>query len=265
MVSAKEIVVKPISSQDAARLVKAIHYSGKVVNNSTLHFGVFLNDRLEGVMSFGNSLDKRKVQGLVRDTKWNDFVELNRMAFSARLPRNSESRALSIAFRLIKKHYPNIEWIISFADGTQCGDGTIYRASGFVLTQININKTLILLPWGETIANICLSDTRRPMRMAVAKRLGINVDNGKSTIKPFLDAGCKVMQGFQLRYIYFLNPNARERLTVPVIPFSKIDEIGAGMYKGIRRVSSADSGTAGDQLAGGGAIPTDTLQVSEAT
>ena len=36
------------------------------------------------------------------------------------------------------------------------------------------------------------------------------------------------------RYIYFIDKSCRERLTVPIIPFSKIDEIGAGMYKGER-------------------------------
>ena len=71
--------------------------------------------------------------GLVKDTKWNDFLELNRMAFDDYLPKNSESRSISVAMKLIKKHYPNIEWVVSFADGTQCGDGTIYRASGFRL------------------------------------------------------------------------------------------------------------------------------------
>ena len=42
----------------------------------------------------------------------------------------------------------------------------------------------------------------------------------------------KKKKGFQLRYIYFLDPKWRKRLTVPEIPFSKIDEMGAGMYKG---------------------------------
>ena len=32
--------------------------------------------------------------------------------------------------------------------------------------------------------------------------------------------------------MYFIDPKARKRLTVPEIPFSKIDELGAGMYKG---------------------------------
>ena len=40
------------------------------------------------------------------------------------------------------------------------------------------------------------------------------------------------MKGFQLRYIYFLDKGSRHKLTVPEIPFSKIDEMGAGMYKG---------------------------------
>lgn len=39
-------------------------------------------------------------------------------------------------------------------------------------------------------------------------------------------------QGFRLRYIYFLDKKYKDRLTVPILPFSKIDEMGAGMYKG---------------------------------
>ena len=68
----------------------------------------------------------------------------------------------------------------------------------------------------------------------------------------------KKLNGYQLRYIYFLNKEARARLTVPIIPFSKIDEMGASMYKGesIKRDTKA---TTSDQLVGGGAIPTITL------
>ena len=38
------------------------------------------------------------------------------------------------------------------------------------------------------------------------------------------------MQGYQNRYIYLIDKNCK--LTVPIIPFSEIDEMGAGMYKG---------------------------------
>ena len=44
--------------------------------------------------------------------------------------------------------------------------------------------------------------------------------------------GATKLQGYSLRYIYFIDPSYHSRLTVPEIPFSKIDEIGAGMYKG---------------------------------
>lgn len=145
---ALEIEVKVIPSKLANPFIKRVHYSGKVVNNSTLHFGVFLDGFLHGVMSFGNPTDKRKVLGLVEGTEWNGMLELNRMAFDDYLPRNSESRAISIAMRLIKKNAPHVKWVLSYADGCQCGDGTIYRASNFVLTGIKKNTGLRKDPRG---------------------------------------------------------------------------------------------------------------------
>lgn len=248
MASAKDIVIKPISAKAANALVKRVHYSGKVVNNSTLHLGAFLNDKLEGAMSFGSPLDKRKVLPLVEGTKWNGMLELNRMAFSDLLPRNSESRCLSVAFRLIKKHYPHIEWVLSFSDGAQCGDGTIYRASGFVLTQIKQNSSLYETPCGTPIARMTWDSATPEHRVRIAKQYGMT----KFDVSSFLAKtaklnGMKSLPGFQLRYIYFLNKEARQRLTVPILPFSKIDEIGAGMYKGkpIKREKQAMAGTPG--------------------
>src|SRR5262245_54971381 len=119
MATAKQLRVEPIERKDAEALVRRVHYSGTVVRNSQLHLGVFIDGRLEGAMQFGPSMDKRKLIGLVTGTEWNGFIELNRLAFGPRLPRNSESRALSIAFRLMRKHYPHLEWVISFADATQ--------------------------------------------------------------------------------------------------------------------------------------------------
>lgn len=139
---AKEIKLKVIPSKIANEFIKKHHYSGKVVQNSRLHFGAFLDGKLHGVMSYGNSMSKEKIIGLVRGTGWNEFLELNRMAFDDYLPRNSESRCISQSIRLIKKNAPHIKWIISFADACSCGDGAIYRASGFYLTHIKKYKYL---------------------------------------------------------------------------------------------------------------------------
>lgn len=154
---ALEIEVKVIPSSLANPFVKRVHYSGKIVNNSTLHLGVFLDGALHGVMSFGAPTDKRKVLGLVEGTPWNGMLELNRMAFDDYLPRNSESRAISIAMKLIKRNAPHVKWILSFADGCQCGDGTIYRASNFILTQIKANNTLRYDPQGGSCIRLRLT------------------------------------------------------------------------------------------------------------
>ena len=42
--------------------------------------------------------------------------------------------------------------------------------------------------------------------------------------------GAKKMKGFQLRYIYLIDKSSK--IKTQIIPFSKIDEVGAGMYKG---------------------------------
>jgi hypothetical protein len=247
--SAKAIRVAPITRQDADALVKAVHYSGKVVRNSQLHLGVFLDGRLEGAMQFGPSLDKRKVQGLVSGTRWDGFLELNRLAFSDRLPRNSESRAISVAMRLLRQHYPQVEWVISFADATQCGDGTIYRAAGFTLTKITKNSTLWGGPNGEVIANATVNSS--PLRgkgeviAGVTLRKGAHIlgeSNGAASMKRYRAAGWAPLPGFQLRYIYFLNPAARARLTCEEVPFARIAEMRASMYLGVAR-------EAGDGLA----------------
>ncbi len=207
---AKEIVVKVINSKIANAFVKKHHYSGKVVNMSSLHFGCFLDNQLHGVMSYGSPMDKRNVLPLVDsgetdiNKRWNEMLELNRMAFDDYLPKYSESRCIAISIRMIKKNAPQIKWILSYSDATQCGDGTIYRASGFKLTQINKNGTIYQLANGEI----------------VAKR-----GDSKYDFK-----GAKALEGFQNRYILLIDKSCK--IVPEILDFKKIDELGAGMYKG---------------------------------
>jgi len=218
---AKEIVLKVIPSKIANDFVKKHHYSGKVVPNSTLHFGAFLDGKLHGVISYGSSMVKKNVIHFVEGTKWNQFIELNRMAFDDYLPKYSESRCISISIKLIKKNAPHVKWILSFADGNLCGDGTIYRASGFKLIGVNKNTSTYQLPSGEVLCSLTSSAHRT------------KESNGKSGTQWIKAQGGKKLNGFQLRYIYLIDKNCK--LTVPELPFSKISEMGAGMYKGEKR------------------------------
>lgn len=230
---AKEIIIKVIPSSIANKFVKKHHYSGKVVSNSQLHFGCFLDGVMHGVLQYGPSLDKSKIVTLVEGTKWNEFIELNRMAFDDYLPKNSESRCIAQTARMIKKNAPQIKWIISFADGCSCGDGAIYRASGFVLTGIKENFNLVELPSGEKIHKLTLESNPNAKRRELGGRTYYDITGGKYNFKEYVKhVNGKILKGFQLRYIYFIDKKYKEKLSVPIIPFQRIDEIGAGMYLG---------------------------------
>lgn len=237
---AKELVMRVMPSSVANPFIKVHHYSGKVVSNSKLHFGVFLDGELHGVMSYGPSLDKSKLIGLVADTGWNEFLELNRMAFDSYLPRNSESRAISMSIRLIRRYAPQIKWIVSFADACSCGDGTIYRASNFVLTGIKENVNLAVLPDGTRVHKMTLASNPTVPRKELGGLSFFDVTGGTYNFKKYLDyVGATPIPGYQLRYVYFIDPACRKHLTVPEIPFSRIDELGAGMYKGEKITQAA--------------------------
>jgi hypothetical protein len=239
-------------------------------------------------MSFGPSLDKRKLQGLVDGTGWNEFIELNRMAFTDALPRNSESRALSVAMRLLRKHAPHLKWVVTFADATQCGDGTIYRAAGFVLTSIKPNDQIWEFPGGEVATILVATDTHRPQRgrllasaanpresrvsltdnrshreqerarafSRVTATKGNHIkETGAASMRPFIEAGARALHGYQLRYLYFLDPTARERLTVPILPYADIERRGAAMYRGTPRPRSIVDDAPGIQPGEDGSHP----------
>ena len=55
--------------------------------------------------------------------------------------------------------------------------------------------------------------------------------NGKYFSRYLIEKGeAKPIEGHQLKYIYLIDKTCK--ITVPILPFSKIDEMGAGMYKG---------------------------------
>mgnify|MGYP007123671598 CR=1 FL=1 len=249
MASAKEIVVKVIPSKIANAFVRKHHYSGKVVNSSRLHFGAFIKGVLHGVLSYGSPMVKRNMLGMVEGTLWNEMLELNRMAFDDMLPRFSESRCIAISIRLIKKQAPQIKWILSFADGCQCGDGTIYRASGFYLTAIKENNSLYRLPDGRVVNNLVM--TGKSMLTDLRERTDIS--SAWSYNKNAKILGARPIKGYQLRYIYLIDKSCK--LTVPIMPFSEIEKRGAKMYLG-KRPGGVESCTVSSQDKGGGAKPT---------
>lgn len=85
------------------------------------------------------------------------------------------------------------------------------------------------------------SNPTRP-RMELAGKSYYDITGGVFNFKKYVEyTGGQILKGFQLRYIYFIDKRCREHLTVPEIPFSEIDRLGAGMYKGEKTEKTAQS------------------------
>lgn len=221
MFAAKDIVIKLIDSKSASAIVRMHHYSGKVTQNSQIHFGVFLNGVLQGALQFGPSIDKRRMAKNL-GIGFNEAIELNRMALSDACPKNSESRALGICLRMLRKQYPHIRVVVSFADACQCGDGTIYRASGFKLHSYKRNSSLLDDGAGGVVAKKSLDD---------------HIDPGTGKYRS-AGIGYKPLPGYQMKYLYFFDRELESR-------FKFITEIPAEvrMYRGQRAEERPDDST----------------------
>lgn len=207
-------------------------------------------------------MDKRRMARTVKNTKMDEFLELNRMAFSDSLPRNSESRAIGICLRWIKKEVPKIKWVVSFADATQCGDGTIYRASGFKLIQINKNKTILKLSNGKVITdkslNCFLGEDRKRLKSKIITKKSVDHLIGEGGHRASKELSMEPLKGFQLKYIYFLQEKEIKNLVPKILSFKEIGKKNAGMYKG-KRAESIDVDAFGSQPKEGGSSPTSAL------
>lgn len=120
-----------ISSADANRLVKRFHYSGKVAPNSNLHLGLFdVHGKLKGCLSFGPSINGESTA--LKLSNSSRMLELNRMVMDDDQPRNSESSAISLCIKWIKRYRRDIHWLLSFSDGKEGNVGYIYQASNWM-------------------------------------------------------------------------------------------------------------------------------------
>jgi len=213
-VSAKDIRLVPLTRAESSECVRAWHYSRRPYSKSVLHVGAMLNGRLCGVMAWGPGVDTRKLIGLIPNTRWDGYLELNRMAFSPVLPRNAESRCLGVCVREMRRAAPWLQWLVSFADGAQSGSGTIYRAAGWTLTQDRENVTLWRDRHGRVVSSV-------GMRTSASLRRAYGGPSVKS-------AGLERLHGRMRRYMIGLDDSSQEAIASMRIDYAGTSVGGAG-------------------------------------
>lgn len=104
------------------------HYSKLKPAGSTVHFGVWENDKFIGVVLYGRGVAPNLLSpyGL----KVNEGCELIRIALRSHL--TPVSKIVSITLKLLKKQFPGLKLVVSFADPNKDHHGGIYQAGNWV-------------------------------------------------------------------------------------------------------------------------------------
>lgn len=116
-------------SHDAAKYAcERWHYSGTIPKSKLAKIGVWESGRFIGAVVFGvgATSDLVKRYGL----KHEQGCELVRVALANHL--SPVTRIVSIAIKFLKKAFPGIRLIVSFADPLQGHIGVIYQAGGWL-------------------------------------------------------------------------------------------------------------------------------------
>lgn len=197
--------VREISRDLANQLVVTNHYSGKFYSASYIHLGIFMDGEISGVMQFGYAMNPASAGSVVKGTGQKEYLELNRMWLDDACPRNSESKALAYAVRFIKRKFPAIKWIQSFADERCGGFGIVYQACSF--GYYGEHDAVFWELDGVVYHNSLM--TRDPILSKSAARIQAGKDRATS------------YKLRQFRYIKFIDQREKKNCTLKEMPYPK--------------------------------------------
>jgi hypothetical protein len=126
-----DFYVKLIDRDVANDMIRRNHYSKTVYSGTSHHFGVFLGGVLLGVLQWGAAMNPASGPSIVPGLEVYEWRELNRMWIDDAAPKNTESRAISYTIKALRRIYPKLKMVQSFADERCGGLGVVYQACSF--------------------------------------------------------------------------------------------------------------------------------------
>tara|TARA_Y100000401_G_scaffold69353_1_gene55554 strand:- start:471 stop:1160 length:690 start_codon:yes stop_codon:yes gene_type:complete len=121
--------VVSIDFQETKEWLLKKHYL-KRLTSCTYCFGLFYNNILVGIITFGNAVPNTMKKSLFGEKYMNLVYELNRLCTNDNLPKNINSYFIGQVFKQLPK--PII--IVSYADCEKGHNGYIYQATNFLYT-----------------------------------------------------------------------------------------------------------------------------------
>jgi hypothetical protein len=127
--------VKKIARNDCSDYILNIHYAKRWPSVSYA-FGLFLNDVLCGVITFGTPPSPPLKRGIAGDDHKQDVLELNRLCLLNNV-KNEASILIGRSLKLLPKN----KIIVSFADTSQNHAGYVYQATNFIYCGLSAKRT----------------------------------------------------------------------------------------------------------------------------
>ena len=201
-----EFYIKEIDRKIANKIIIENHYSKKFYNASYIHLGVYFNKLLIGCLQYGYAMNPASMASVVEGTSIDEYLELNRMWLSDDITiKYAESQAISYSIKYIKRKFPKIKWLQSFADERCGGFGIVYQACSF--NYYGEHSSIFWTLENEIYHNSLM--TRNPKLSKSAAYLQSKKDEAeKSELRQF-------------RYIKFINQKWKKKCLLKEMPYPK--------------------------------------------
>ena len=199
--------VAPVTHRVAKELLRQGHYLGTLPAGTRLSFGVFAGQSLTGVVTLG--VGPPNGHRLIHGAGPDECLTMTRFLLSDRLPRNSESRVLSVVLRALRRN-TSVRFVLTYADPAVGHTGVIYRAAGFLYLGLS-----------QGVARYDIGDGRRHHSRTFSHVFGTrsrrHLEERGLTVR-------LVDQAPKHRYLYLLDASLQERIAVPRLQFPKTGE-----------------------------------------
>lgn len=210
------IIVRAVEKSIAEEMIVKNHYSHKW-SLCQVAYGVFYITDIEsaffdakeekfiGCMVFGQPVGRSAAESVSSKISVTEVFELTRLFIHDGYGKNIESYCLMKAIQFLKRDFPEIKAIITYADGEQGHKGTIYQACNFYYQG---NSSLALMP------NYSISLTGPPYQWIHSRTISStygshNVEHLKKKIGYTF---WRKKESTKHRYVYLLGNKKEKRL-----------------------------------------------------
>ncbi len=198
----QKFFVEETPIKQVAQFMCRWHYNNVMPRLNKVAFGAYADNspfgEMVGGMSFGwGSRPRHTIQKLFPSLDTKDYFEIGKMALDDAMPKNSETRFLKISLALLKKKFPDLKLVYTWADGMWGKPGYVYQAANFLYGGFIWTDTYLTAD-GKRLHPLQLQSERRSRGLEITKR------TERPSLELQQEMGWKHYFGKQFRYIYFL-------------------------------------------------------------